>query len=428
MIITHALDETYCDEESLNSQGFPLEPRRDVKLVAKRDKNTGDVTDQKVPVFNFVGFVTNAADDILLVFPKHYRVENEESDAKILFDCIAKFNQMHPDTFIGENSDEAYKSNFPFSAFWGIYGYYQKYGLYFNNEKSVIPKPGGKVSWKQTISKAQKFFIDRDLIMYPLYYWKHRRFTDFITECMIYAIDYTISKFNILVEATPTGQPLPEFNFFEERDYVVSTLCQMRQKVFNNAVQSLIDNLIQFFSHINVGGCYYLKHYKFSSIWEDMVTDYLCKNFKKIEVIDGNPTMIFDKESPSGLTFKKETFYVNEAKEGQNIQPDQYCAFGNTQMIIDSKYYSYVYGMRYKEIAYLYILKDMIDLETQKPKYDNIYAALVLPLEKRKTKVHFRLKPIYRTDDKVIIMEEYLDIKEVMLDYLNQNQLSHEAT
>lgn len=416
MIVACAHDGALYDEALISTHGFKLDTKRDIKEVSIYDSVTGEKTDKTEIIFDFVGFVTNRDNDMLVVFPKHYTVTDNDVDSRIVFDCIAKHKQKKPDIYIGEDNDDKYESNFPFSAFFGIYEYFQTYGLYFEDETFIKPNTGGRISWKETISKSEKYVIGGDVIMFPLYYRRKYHFPNFITECMIYAIDYTISKFGVLIDAQETGQDFPEMDYLEEREYVVNVLQQLRQHIFKDNVQTLIDNLIEFFTEVNKGGNYYLKHYTFSSIWEDMVTDYLCKYYKEV---DTSHRVVFDKTSPSGLTFMKKSFHTNSAKPTQYISPDHYSEDSDVQMIFDAKYYTKINGMNYKQISYMFMLREMKDSVTGLPKYRSTYSALILPSEHRDTKIHFQLALEFGSCTDLVITEEYIDIKEVILEYLS---------
>ncbi len=418
MIIARNDGAEYTDD--VDSQGFKLDFDKDVKTVAIHDKNTGETTDRNKTVFNFVGFVTNPENDLLVVFPKHYKCINPESDSRTVFDCIQKYQKNRQKTFtrtyIGEKKEDKYVSNFPFASFFGIYDYYQKYGLYFEDELFIKPNSGGKLSWKDTISKSEKFIMNDKLYFFPLFYRKKLHFSNFVTECMIYAIDYTVSRFGFLIDAQDTGEDLPEFDYLQEKEYVVSVLQRLKQQVFRDNVQNLIEDLIDFYSDTDIGGSYYFKYYSFSSIWEDMIEGYLCRYFK---AVGSDHSVIFDKASPSGLKFKKESFHTNSAKPSQYISPDHYCEDSNVQMIFDAKYFTEVYGMNYKQIAYMFMLKDQKDMTTGTPKFSSTHSALILPSHKRETRMHFQLAPQYGSSNNLVITEEYLDIREVIDDYLN---------
>ena len=351
----------------------------------------------------------------MVVFPKHYHVIDKAMDSRALLECIAKHKQKRPETYIGRKSQDIYQSNFPFAAFWKIYEFYQSHGLCFEDNVSIAENSGARISWKNTISRSQKYIINKSIIMFPLYYRRYNHLLGFVSECMIFAIDYTVSKFGVLLDAQATGRDFPEFDYLGERKNVVNALLQLRQKTFRDQVRELIDALIAFFSKVDIGGDFYLKHYNFSAIWEDMVTEYLCKYYKGI---DSFRKIIFDKVSPSGLIFSEQSFHTNAAKQSQFISPDHYCGNADTQLIFDAKYYTKIIGMNYKQIAYLFMLKGKKDPATGMPRYKATYSALILPAKKRDTKNHFRLAPEFGGDADLTITEEYLDIREVIEDYI----------
>ncbi len=416
MIVAYAHDGSTFDESLVSTHGFILNEKKDIKEAPVYDPDSGDKTDRTEVTFDFVGFVTNKENNMLTVFPKHFCVSDKDNDSRILFDCIAKHEQKHPGYYIGENSDEKYESNFPFAAFFKIFDYYRTYGLYFVDESFIKPNASGKLSWKDTVSRSQKAVMGGKLTFFPLYFRRNCHFANFITECMIFAIDYTVSKFGVLIDAQGTGQDFPEFDFPEEKEYVVTLLQQFKTQIFKDNVLSLIDSLIDFFSDINVGGPYYLKHYTFSSIWEDMVNDYLCKYYKEVAA---DHSIVFDKTAPKKLIFEKESFHTNSAKPPQYISPDHYCIDGNNQLIFDAKYYNRIDGMNYKQIAYMFMLRGIMDPAAKQKKYDKTYSALILPSENRKTKLHFQLAPEFGGYPDLIITEEYLNIREMILDYIN---------
>ena len=195
---------------------------------------------------------------------------------------------------------------------------------------------------------------------------------------------------------------------------MIVVLNQLLNQTFIDREVKLLKALIQYFTEVNIGGPYYLKHYFYSSIWEDMVTDYLSNYYKGI---NSNHEIVFDKIKSSNVNFRKEAFFTNEAKPEQYISPDHYCGNGSTQLIFDAKYYTDIKGMNYKQIAYMFMLKDIKDSKTSKKKYDKTFSSLILPSDIRKTKTHFKLNPSF-SDDEFIIMEEYLNTREVILSYL----------
>lgn len=405
--------EEYYD---LSSWGFVLNDKRDIKEVNIYDEETGERTEKKKTIFSFVGFATNQNDDILVSFPKHYIYDNIDYDIKLLFKCIMRHKQLRPELYIGSENNDCFSSSYPFASFFIVYEYFEKYGLFYRDLNLIKPNVGGRLSWKETISRSEKYILNGNLVFYPLFYRKSRHFADFVTECMIFIIEYTIEKFGILLDINSTGMELPEYDFLGEKEYVISILTQLRQETFKDHEIELLDSLISFFKEIKVGGSFYFKHYTFSSIWEDMVNDYLCKFYKDMDL--GNNKIIFDKINPSGLKFKKQNFHTNDGNSKQFISPDHYSTNKDIQLIFDAKYFNKVTGMNYKQIAYMFMLMDMKD-ENKNKKFTRTYSSLLLPSEHRETKIHFKLNPQYGDFDHFIITEEYLNIKEIIHSYIN---------
>lgn len=417
MIKTVIHDGERYDTKLLESNTFKLDLIRDIKEVYIYDGDTGKKTGDTEVIFNFVGFISDENDDLLVSFPKHFKNSDFYEDSRVLFDCIFKHTQRRPDLYIGDAQDHKFKSNFPFSAFFRVYDYYSTFGLYHSVENSIKPNVGGRLSWKDTISRSDKYIINGNLFFAPIYYRRRVNLFNFVTDCMIFVIDYTIQKFNMLINFKPTGHDFPEFNFLEEKEYVVNILLQLRSKTFKDTELKLIDDLIDFFSTLNIGGSYYLKHYSFSSVWEDMVQNYLCRYFKGVT---SHNEIIFDKNSPSGVNFKKETFWTNEAKPSQFISPDHYGIDNDVQLIFDAKYYTSIRGMDYKQIAYMFMLKDRVDLSTNKSMFCRSLSSLILPSEIRSSKIHFKLSSEFGNYKDFIITEEYLETREIMLSYLER--------
>lgn len=415
MIINWSNDGRKYDRKEILRLGFEINEAKDVNKVSLYDKATGEPLDEYAYVYDFVGFLVNENNDILTIFPKHFNVDDLKNDSSMIFELISKHMQKRPDMYMGEQYGKKFETNYPFAAFFGIYDYYQKYGLYVENREYIKPNIGGKINWKETNRKAGFYLIDSEITLFPYYYNKKYYFSNFITECMIFVIDYTIQKFDAFISLTPTYERFPEYNFIEECEAVVNTLYCIRQQVFRDNVLEMIDNLINFFTNINEGGAYYLKHYAFSSIWEDIVMTYLSMNFKEVK---GN-SLIFDEKSAKHLDFKKVSFHPNAKNKRHYISPDYYCFDGSTQFIFDAKYKNSINGIDYKQVSYFMFLKELRDSKTLHRKFTDTYSALLLPSEKHYSEVHFEMDTLFSmVNSDIKIIEQYLDIKEVIMYYL----------
>jgi len=415
MIVSYANDGQAIDKNKLVSEGFFINEERDFRKNYIIDDYTGEETDEYDFVLNFVGFLVNDNNDILSIFPKNYAVKNFYKDSAQLFSAISKHMQRSPDTYLGNEYGKKYKTNYPYAAFFGIYDYFVKYGLYFEDNNYILPNIGGKVNWKNTIRLSGKYITDGKLSFFPLYYNKKLYFSAFLTECMIFSIDYTLEKFGVFIDLEKTGRSIPEFDFLHEKEKVICYLYNLRQQTFKDSIIGLIDNLISFYTELNEGGSYYFKHYTFSSVWEHMVMNYLSETFKEVK----DDKIIFDETSKKHIPFSKPSFRPNLANKEQYFSPDYYYCDGDTQLIFDAKYFSKIQGMNYKQIAYYLFLNEYRDKIDENPRYTTTYSALILPADHRSSKLHFKMNPLYnKSNENLVISEEYLDIRKVIEFYL----------
>jgi len=416
MIIQIAHDGDIFNPEQMKR--FRLNEKMDVVPVHRFDNLSGSETDAFDYRLNFVGFVTDEQDNLLAVFPKNFEVENPSSDGRLVFDVITTYFQRRHTDFIGELAGEKWETSFPFAAFFSIYSYYRKNGLFFETKEILETHPGGKISWKETIRKSQKLICDGKLIIHPFLYKKTRNVSSFLTQCMVFAIDHTFEKFGELLNISRINFEVPSFDLVEHKEAIVNELARIRRTTFKDDLLNLIDSLITFFQKINYGGCYYLKHYSFSSIWEEAVRRYLSRHFAGIK----NDIIQLTPKPKKPVLIEKKTFNPNEAASDEYFQPDFYLESSDCQYIFDAKYYLNPHGLMYKELAYVLLLKDVRDFVDGKAKFLNTSCAVILPSNQRKTLINFKMNPLfsnYHADVK--IMEEYFDIKEVLNDYLDES-------
>jgi len=400
----------YEDIKLLQSDGYIIDENRDFTNVISED---GDGPSDKKYRLNFVGFTTNKKGEMKTVFPKNYKWDDDsiDNDKRKTFRTIIKHIQKNPGMYIGSEFEKNISTNYPFSAFFSIYDYYEKYGIHFKEQLRLKPYGSGKVNWKETIRLSEKYFVNDKLIMLSIYHNEKRRTDTFIANCMIYAIDYTIDKFNSLIDKEKTNRPFPEFDFLSHKEFVMETLTSIKNTTYSDITIKLIDNLIAYFSVFESSGKFYLKHYAFANIWEDMVMEYLRSHYRKFE---NEKLILSEKELPVKANFTKPTFYPNLADRSKFFQPDHYLVYGDTQLILDAKYYDPT-NMDYKQISYLLFLKNKRDRLEDKPLFDKTYSALVIPSTERSSKEHFRMDPFFNKEcEDFIISEERLNIKEVI--------------
>lgn len=420
MIINYSRDGAEFDHALLEERGFRFH-NNDFRKKDIRDNNTGESTGEYEYVFNFVGFLVNEENDVFSVFPKNFLVKDINKDSSKLFNVISKHTQRRPDLYLGNEYGKRFKSDYPFASFFGIYDYYIRFGLHFEDTKSVKPYIGGKVNWKETIRLSEKFVSGNQIGMLPIYYEKKYFYSSLLTKCMIFVINYTIDKFGVFVEFQKIDKDYVESFFYDDKELIIEHLYLLRQQTFKDNLLILIDHLINFFTELNEGGSYYFKHYVFSSIWEDMVLDYLKVYFKEVQ----NNQIVFGEKRNDEVKFSKCPFHPNLVNSHQYFTPDYYYAKEDTQLIFDAKYYTRIKGMDYKQIAYYIFLSEYRDDVTQPIKYSTTHSALILPGEKRESKIHFKMDPKFNFKNKnLVISEEYLNIHEIIDFYISQDSSS----
>lgn len=410
MKMDYSKDGENCDVK-LFKEKFDINIDMDLSKI--KDQSTGTYSYN----FDFVGFILDDDDNLFTVFPKGFKVNDVIADTKMLFKLISKHRNKKPDRYIGEEYGAKFTSNYPFASFFNIYDYYRKYGVYFEKEQYVNLGHGSKLNWKETIRRTNYYIDDNvNVVIFPYYYDKTYNYNTFLSECMIFVIDYTISKFGAIIEISSTGLANSELDFLSNKESVIVELQNIRRVVFRDNVLNLIDNLICFFSEVNQGGKHYLKHYSFWLVWEDIVAEYLKNNFSEIR----NNEMIFDKDSAKKFDFKKKKFYPNKANPKHFIDPDYYYVDGENQYIFDAKYKKDIIGIDYKQVSYFMFLKDKRDSINNQPLYVNTYSSLIIPAESNYSKNHFEMDESFSlTNSDIKIIETHIDIKEVIEAYIS---------
>jgi hypothetical protein len=417
MIIDYSRDGEEFNWDLLKEKGFKLNDN-DFRKKKIRDNNTGEPTNEYKTVFNFVGFLVNDDNDVFTVFPKNFMVEDINNDSNTLFNLISECFHGRTNSYLGSEYGENFKSNYPFASFFGVYDHFLRFGLHFEDRIFVKPNIGGKINWKETIRLSEKFVSNNQISIFPMFYERKYYFSSFLTECMIFVINYTIEKFGVFIGLEKIDSGGSESFFFEDKSLVIEYLYLLRHQTFKDSLLMLIDHLINFFSELNEGGSYYFKHYVFSSIWEKMVKIYLKTYFKGIE----HDKIVFGEKRREEVKFSKVGFYPNLANSNNYFSPDYYYSEDDTQFIFDAKYYNKIDGMDYKQISYYIFLNEYRDNASDSKKYSKTHSALILPGEKRESKIHFKMNPKFNlTNKNLVISEEYLNIREIIGFYLSKD-------
>lgn len=379
-------------------------------------------------VFDMVGFVFKN-DMTLVVFPKNY-YENSyidllnkshqelNQDVRLLFGVIKKYCETEKTSasagsYMG--ADDGYDSDYPFKPFYEVYEYYQKYGLYKEKETKVVESASGKINWKSTISKANKIISGGNLIFSPFYVSKKNFNTVFITDCMAFIIDHTIDNYHDFLCMKKTSAK-PKVDFLMNIDYVLMQLKISQNTVFKDVHKNLINSMIEFFEEYKEkarGGNTHVKIRYFDMIWQKMIAAYINKHFSGIDTSTGEA--IFDKSLKiSVISFKDQTYDdIDDSWHHFSIDIDHLAYENNKLYIFDSKYYTNISDLNYKQLAYNEILR------YHYPGTTEINNILLLPGEDHADS-HFSYSSGYvgcRTIGTKII-EQFLSPKSVMEDYL----------
>lgn len=376
---------------------------------------------------DFVGFCIEN-NKLLAVFPKHFYdnvnkkeldIKSQENDIELLFNVICKYNRenkalVHADKYIGSESD--FVSDYPFDEFYSVYEYYQKYGIYKETENIIKPNTKGRISWKTTIQKSNIIFSNDNLSFLPLYSKNKSTKNVFIGECMSFVINYTIKNFNYFIKLPLVSNIGSNFNFLTNKDFTLRELYKYKNSIFRDKEKKLINDLISFFENYDKS-CYsgdiHFKISYFDKIWERMVNKYLNDYFVNVDL--ENNRLIFEKRRDR-LNFKAKTFNDIDTSENKfSIIPDHFLQENENIYVFDSKYYEEVNGLNYKQFTYTLLLGN-----SQMGRNKNIYSALLLP-GKRKDRLHIHLNIPYQQMKPGcnFIIEQYLDVKTLMKNYLN---------
>lgn len=376
--------------------------------LRNHSRNLRYSSELKVDVVDFVGFIIKDR-KILVSFPKHYIDEKSiglvlKDDFSLLFNTLIKAKNDKNQNSMGEMDN--FQSNYPFHAFFEVYKYFLKYGLFQETYNNIKAGYSGKISWKETIRKSQVIFEKNSLIYIPLYIKKNYSEYVFLTECMIYVINYTIERFSLILNLKNITGISIQNEIFENKEFVISSLQKISTKIFKDKDKKLVQSLVEFFKYKNIGGDIVFKHYNFELVWESMVESYLNRYFRGIK--DGLPN--FDTtEYKNDINFKKARYNVNKINKNHRIEPDHYFVDENTQYIFDSKYYVNLKKIDYKQIAYYSILKSNVSGET--------FNVLILPSSNEiESKLYFELEESYYEGDgnKIRIITTYLNTKKVL--------------
>lgn len=406
-----------------------LPAKSTILFSTKRNKDGIDI-----PHFNFVGIVIEEDDDILVVLPKHCRHSantNSRQDVKLLFNVMMKLNE-DPAAGFGPNERNMLESDYPFEAFHHIYDYYREHGLFHVKTRSFSPFPPGKINWKKTISQSQYLILGKEAFPFPIWYSHILQENTFLTACMANAIDSTIERFSALLEGFQmTGMEDSEKYISGDANWIVDRLRAIADRTFRDSTIKLIEELIDFYTHVNSGGkSLVLRYSSFNHCWELLVDFYLKKHFSGMDDkghLNLSPTL--SSSDTVKIEYQKIFRGFNGADENQELRIDHYAYDQNNdvQFILDEKYYTVNKEFNYKQFAYTILLHDHIIKDTGKSA-ETTYSAMIMPAERFYHKMHYT--PVEDYFPRVLsktskigdfnISEEYFDVRTLMEEYVTE--------
>lgn len=387
---------------------------RDTSKIVK-GKNSVQTSD-------FTGFVIKD-DTILISFPKHYinlekfkklPINEKINHIKLIMNTIISYRSNPHYADYQRNTD--INTNFAFEAFNEIYTYYQNYGLYNIRHKTLKKGYRGKIAWKKTISRSNKVISNGNLLFVPFYVEDKNYSETFITDCMIFAINYTLALYGQFLsmptfsELTVRGTVCPL-----NGDYaaIVQKLYSVKPRVFKDIHRQLVDNLIRFYQGLDSDGTTSrdIKYYSYNSIWERAVEKYLNKYFSGVS----QNCLEFNGNNFNGKFAKYTIKHYDNAHPDNKLEPDHYYLDKDShiQYIFDSKYYVKLDKMDHKQFVYHALLYR---------KADKTYNSLIMPTRgKTRSEIFLDLNDEYLLDpnQKMQILLTYLNTQNVLENFVN---------
>lgn len=371
------------------------------------DQYNGKIT------ISFVGVVIKA-DRVLFSFPKHYDVPVFESEQQSCIKQILYILSKSKATY--GSFEKGLKGEFPLQAYFGVLGYYKKYGLYLSNENYLINGYEGNIDWNKTINQSNRVIQKGGIIFFPFVIKTSRDKSVFISECMNYVLN-DASKYREFISSILPYESINDNKALNNFKYVIAQLKQLRNVYFKDIEKKLINSLIEYFDwKSKAKDSVRLLTLRFENYWEVMINEYL--NDKFVDIKDdkiiwgksGNtkfhkPEMEYVESKSIRMNAKKRVLY--------QIQYDHISINDEAKQIVifDSKYFNdEVSQLNYKQLFYHY------NLLQQYPDY-NINNGLLLPTAfGYYTKVH-----VDRSDlDGIKIIEHYINLNEVLNHYANK--------
>lgn len=333
---------------------------------------------------NFVGVVQHGT-RILISMPKHFKtisefeafdINTKKKYIRLIIDSINTSVRGSQNTTSDVNFN--FPHDFALDAYFKIYAYFAQYGLYHEEYEEVCPKKGNKISWKETLSKSNKFITKGNLLFSPLFYKKKRGNETLVTECMIFVLNYTQLIFGDFMTLPNTSRITNRgINLsILGNEAVIYKLEEILCTTFKDINKQLIGNIINFLKRVDATKEKVpdIKYYNYENVWEKAVEKYINDRFEKIEK---NNMVFSDHQLSINRRFNKEIISsYNLVKKHNNwrIEPDHYYKDreNKTIYIFDSKYYTKLNELNHKQFVYHTLLSN------KNPNY-KIFDGLIIP-------------------------------------------------
>lgn len=361
---------------------------------------------------NFVGLIITKEYDIISV-PKHFPLER--CDEKNKFSIITTILKTIRKYSVGCNylnkANGDFYENLPYRAVKNIIEYYNKFGVYRNDIKKEVFSIRGRVKWNKTFNKSNKIISGGNIVFVPFVTSVKENEYNLISEAMQYVVDYTKANLSFIFNVKNHFQIEYHKQKFKNLEKNINELQKMKSFVFKDIDISLIDSLIDFLKYISVSDSTYVMYNKnFESIWEEMIEQYLNRRF----VMFCESEFIFSETKENGIKFKKVTKVIDDQiGAGRKIIELDHIAFDKDKVyLFDSKYYSNIADLNYKQVSYHYFVSELYGVDNI-----NIINALVAPTEKDHCYSKCHINRIER--DGVYIHELYIPIFIVMNSYID---------
>lgn len=355
---------------------------------------------------DFVGLILHQ-EEFLISFPKHFILSEQKvsnNDIQLLLNVLLRFENT-----VGLDISDEKSNNFPLNNYLSICSYYLENGIYTEKKRDYQEGYGGKINWNKTFRDSKKLIVKNNLVYLPFQVSMHQNEEVFITQCMKYILShgysYIYKHFSLGINYYNTQA----YGYMKDipKDKVINKLIRIKSMYFDDKTLSLISNLINYLKGMSkYNSISYFISKNFSHIWEVAALKYLNKNFTALTYNYGSSDLILD-GNIYNVSFQKKVQTVENASERSDykwkVEYDHFAKLDNSHVIVlDSKYYSNITELNYKQLAYTYFLKSQ---------YKYVTSGLLLPTG---LDYHSKLHVNRFSKDGVKVMEYYLNLKKVL--------------